>query len=182
MNLSIIPGIEIIKYIEENKISKYNNSILVISEKCDLSPLIKKNPYVFSYITKPYSLNNILEDLKSIIKLKKSKDILQKINDELKKLHYNFSYNGTRYLAETIYEIYNRNNENSDNLNKNIYPIIAQKHKKTVNTIYGNIKQATNSMYFDCDEETLKKYFHYSYCSKPKVKEIIFTVLNNIIK
>lgn len=182
LNLSDTSGIKIIKYIEKNKINKYYNSILVLSERDDLITLAKKSPYVFSYITKPCSLNNILEDLKSIIKLKKSKDILQKINNELKKLHYNFSYNGTRYLAETIYEIYNRNNENSDNLKKYIYPIIAHRHKKTINTICGNIKQATNSMYFDCDEETLKKYFNYSYCTKPKVKEVIFTVLNNIIK
>ncbi len=182
LNLPDTSGIEIIKYIEKNKINKYYNSIFVVSGRYDLITVVQKSPYVFSYITKPYSLNNILENLKSIIKLKKSKDILQKINNELKKLHYNFSYNGTRYLAETIYEIYKRDNENSDNLKKYIYPIIADKHKKTINTICGNIKQATNSMYFDCDEETLKKYFNYSYCTKPKVKEIIFTVLNNITK
>lgn len=182
LGLPDISGNEIIEYIIENKLEKYYNSILIISGRIDLISSIPKNHYVFSYITKPYSLDNIQKKLESIIKYKNQKNIIKKINTELNKLHYNFSYNGTRYLAETILEIYNRKNENIGNLNKNIYPIIALKHKKTVNTICGNIKQATNLMYFDCDEETLKKYFNYSHCTKPKVKEVIFAILNNISK
>lgn len=180
LNLPDISGMEILKYIEKNKIKKYINSILIVSGRHDLISLMSQNQYVFSYVTKPYSLENIQSKLASMINYKNDENIIEKINNELKILHYNFSYNGTRYLSETIYEIYRRKNKNSDNLKKNIYPIIAIKHQKSIETICGNIKQATNAMYFDCEENVLKKYFHYSYCIKPKVKEVIFTVLSNI--
>ena len=182
LNLPDISGIEILNYIENNKIEKYINSILVISGRYDLISSIPQNQYVFSYITKPYSLEIIQNKLVSMINYKNDENIIDRINNELKILHYNFSYNGTRYLSETIYEIYCKKNGNADNLKKNVYPIIAAKHQKSIETICGNIKQATNEMYFDCEENILKKYFNYSYCIKPKVKEVIFTVLNNIKK
>lgn len=111
---------------------------------------------------------------------KNEKIIINKINNELRFLHYNFCYNGTRYLAEVIYEIYWKEDFFIDNLKNDIYPIIAKRHSKSVNTIHCNIKQATKCMYLDCTEEELKEYFNYRYFVKPKLKEIIFTILNNL--
>lgn len=111
-----------------------------------------------------------------------NENIKIKINNELKHLHYNFSYNGTRYLAEVIFEVYKQKDSHKDNLQKNIYPIIAKKYNKSINTIHGNIKQATKCMYLDCEESIINKYFNYSYFVKPKLKEIIFTILNKIIR
>ena len=48
-----------------------------------------------------------------------------------------------------------------DNFKKNVYPIIEKKHSKTVDTIYGNIKQATKQMINSCDKEILASYFNY---------------------
>ena len=50
-----------------------------------------------------------------------------------------------------------------------------------MDTIYGNIKFATNHMIMDCKEEKLNQYLGYSYFEKPKVKEIIFKVLSKIL-
>lgn len=90
------------------------------------------------------------------------------------------SYNGTKYLSEVILEVYKRKDLYIDNLNKCIYPIIAEKHNKSINTICGNIKQATNSMLLDCKEEIIMEYFNYTIFVKPKLKEIIFTIVNKL--
>lgn len=180
LKLPDINGVEIIKYIEKNKLNRYIKSILVISGDSYLCSLIYDSPYVFSVIKKPYSLSTIQENLSMITKSIEEENIKNKIYEELKFLHYNMSYNGTRYLADTIYELFYKDVDLTENLKKNIYPLVASKYKKTVNTICGNIKQATKAMYLDCDERIIMEYFKYSSSYYPKLKEIIFTILNKI--
>lgn len=180
LNLPDSPGTQIIEFIQANNIKKYIGSIIVITGERQMFLTIKDSPYIFSYIPKPYSLENIQKSLKNISDSKKDDKIKDSINSELRHLHYNFSYNGTRYLSETIFEIYKKEDFLIDNLKKDIYPIIAKRHNKSVNTICGNIKQATKCMCLDCDEKILNDYFCYSYFVKPKLKEIIFTILNKI--
>lgn len=180
LKLPDISGIEILKYIQQNNIKKYINSILIVSGFIEAISEINKNPYIYSYIAKPYKLEDIQKNIYAMVEIKKINNIMNRINTELKYLHFNFAYNGTRYLAESILEIYCQKDNYSDNLQKDIYPIIAKKHNKTANTIHGDIKQATKCMYFDCEEDIINKYFNYNYFVKPKVKEIIFTILNKI--
>ena len=107
--------------------------------------------------------------------------IKAKINTELKYLNFNFSYNGTRYLAETIFELYDNRTNYIDNFRRDIFPVIAQRHSKSTNAIEGNIKQAINCMFFDCNESIIIDYFNYSFIMKPKLKEISFTILNKLL-
>lgn len=95
-------------------------------------------------------------------------------------MNYNFTYIGTRYLAQCIYESYHRVNKYDINLNRDIYPIIVQKYNKSINSIKTNINQATNIMYFDTEEKLLFKYFGYNITCKPKPKDIIFKIMENI--
>lgn len=97
-------------------------------------------------------------------------------------MNYNFSHVGTKYLEETIIEVYNVKDIFDGNFEGNIYPIIAKRYNKRANTIYCNIKQATNAMIVNCDEKILIKYFNYNYFVKPKVNEVIFTILHKILK
>lgn len=180
LNLPDISGVEIIKFIENNKLSKYINSILVISSADHLFSKICKSQYVFSIINKPYSLHNIQENLNWISEHIEEEKIMNKIYKELQFLHYNMSYNGTRYLADTIYELFQNDINLNDNLKKNIYPLVANKYRKSVNTICGNIKQATKCMYLDCDEKIIMQYFNCTNLYYPKLKEIIFTILHKI--
>ncbi len=180
LKLPDISGTEIIKFIQENNITKYMNSILIISAERELFFKISNSPYIFSYIPKPCKLEEIQKNVDLLVQAKTDNYILNKINNELTSLHYNFSYNGTRYLAETIFELYKQQKEFKDNLERDIYPIIARRHNKTVNTIHGNIKHATKYMYLDCQESIINQYFNYTYYTKPKLKEIIFTILNKI--
>ena len=186
LNLPDISGVEILSYISDNNIDKYMNSIVVISGD---SNLISQLPsfcysYICAIIHKPIIYNDLIYKLSEIVKFKnkiKTDNVIKnKINRELEYLKFNFSHNGTRYLAETIFELYSNRTKSIDNFKRDIFPILAKKHNKTVNTIEGNIKQAINCMFFDCNESILMKYFHYSFIIKPKLKEICFTILNKL--
>ena len=174
--------IDLIKYIEKNKLYRYKKSIIVKVRRFRQKEINKTNQYILSYISK---INEIEKVLKEFITKKGDRiytdEIKDKIHKELIKLNYNYSYKGTKYLEENILEIYKMNINFEGNLEKKIYPIIAEKHQKKMDTIYGNIKFATNHMIMDCKEEKLNQYLGYSYFEKPKVKEIIFKVLSKIL-
>lgn len=187
LNLPEISGIEILSYISNKNIKKYVNSIVIISGD---DRLINQLPntchdYIYAIIHKPILYEDLIYRLLEMVIEKnsiKNDDIVKaKINKELEYLKFNFSHNGTRYLAETILELYNKRAGSVDNFKREIFPILAKRHNKTVNTIEGNIKQSINSMFFDCREDILMEYFHYSFIIKPKTKEICFTVLNKLL-
>lgn len=177
-------GIDIIEYIENNNLYKYNNSIIITSGELSMLTKHLNSPYIFSCHSKSDGYYNIIKSLKSLIDTKNNEFENNKIKDEiyneLNELNYNFSYNGTKYLAEAIFEIYKLKDTFDGKLEKRIYSIIAQKYNKKPNTIYCNIKQATKIMLLDCPENIITSYFHYTYFVKPKIKEIIFTIVNKI--
>lgn len=90
-------GIQILKYIESNKLEKFKNSIIVVSGEMNLILQIRNNPYLFSYIDKISGIEKILEEINSLIEIKENEksSIEYKVCNELKILHYNFSYIGT---------------------------------------------------------------------------------------
>ena len=159
---------------------KYRKSIIVLSKNVDN---VSSDSYVYEYVSSTEDISMIFLKISEIAKNKiaelNNSILLSKIYEELKYIGYNPSYYGARYLAESIALIYN-NYDSSENLNKNIYPVIAKKHNKTVNTIKGDIRSATNSMFYECDETRLKNYFNFYTVSKPKPKVVIYTVLNKL--
>lgn len=104
-------------------------------------------------------------------------DILKEsILSELKFLNYNLSYRGTMYIAEAILELFSSNNY-SENLNREIYPIIAKKHNKTINNIKCNITNSTQLMKISCNRIKLENYF---IDNNPTVKQVIFVVFQKV--
>ena len=91
LKLPDISGTEIIKFIQENNITKYMNSILIISAERELFFKISNSPYIFSYIPKPCKLEEIQKNVDLLVQAKTDNYILNKINNELTSLHYNFS-------------------------------------------------------------------------------------------
>lgn len=184
LKLSGISGIDIIKYIEQEKLYKYKHSIIVFSGEIDMINTIINSPYLFSYNLKGTGYEKLVEDLKLLVTEKTDSininNLKHKIDNELKYLNYNFSYAGTKYLEETIIEVYKLRYDFDGNFEKNIYPIIAKRHNKKVNTVYCNIKQSTKYMILDCEEKIITNYFNYTFWMKPKIQEIIFTILNKI--
>lgn len=175
-------GIEILDYIESNKLIKYKNSIIVISGEIELLLKIRNNPYLYSCIDKISGFEKILREINTLIEIKEQEKNSSeyKICEELKKIHYNFSYVGTKYLIETILLLYNNDSMEGIKLEKEIYPIISKKYKKTVNNIKTNIINATDLMYYDCDSEILNQYFRICDDEKPTPKTVILTILNNL--
>lgn len=177
-------GVDIIDFIEKENLYKYKNSIIVFSGETDLLKKVLYSQYLFSYILKGNGYNQLLNELKLLIEFKENDTYIQEVNNkidiELKYLNFNFSYCGTKYLRETIIELFKIKDSFDGNLEKNIYPIIAKKYNKKVNTIYCNIKQAINCMLLDCKKDVIKNYFSYSYYYKPKIRDIIYTILNKL--
>ena len=176
-------GEDVIKEIEYKKIEKYRSSIIVVSGDYSMIRQVYNSDYIYRCFLKPFNFNEIEESIEKIIcenNYEMETDVKSKINKELKKLKFNFTYKGTKYLSECIYQIYKSNESDVDNLSKEFYPIVAEKYNKSVNTIYGNIKQAINAMFFDCEERILKEYFKYSFVVKPKPKEIVYIILNKL--
>lgn len=135
----------------------------------------------YPYIYKFDNNKEINSKFLNIIDCKERKRYLRyDIENELKYLGYNPKYYGTQYLIDVIDILYKNDNIDDDKLEKNIYPIIAKKYKKTINTIKCNIINATDMMVYECDEEKLIKYLGYFNYSKPGPKKIIERILTKI--
>lgn len=184
LKLPKFDGIQILNCMESNKLAKFKNSVIVISGEMDLILQIRNNPYLFSYIAKTSGIDKILMEIENLVNIKENEksSIEYKIYNELKTLNYNFSYVGTKYLMETISLLYNTNLWEDIKLEKEIYPIISKKYKKSINTIKCNIIYATNEMFFDCEQEKLLSYLKEYSLLKPGLKKIIFSVLEKLKK
>lgn len=68
-----------------------------------------------------------------------------------------------------------------NNLQKDIYPIIASIYNTSVHNVKCNINNATEAMYYKCDATVLKEYFKFFDDNKPTTKTVIYTVLNKIL-
>lgn len=182
LKLPYYNGIEILDYMESNKLVKYQNSIIVISGEMESILQVRNNPYLYSCVDKISGFEKILGEINALVGIKEQeKNSLEyKICEELKKIHYNFSYIGTKYLIETILLLYDNSNMESIKLEKEIYPIISKKYKKTINNIKTNIINATDLMYYDCKSNILKEYFRICDDEKPTPKIVILTILTNL--
>lgn len=179
-------GVEVLNLLSENKKKKYRESIIVISSKLDTILKIKDNPMVFSYVIKPIELLEVVNKINNFVhnkhKYTNYKIIKNKIIHEVQHLGYDLSYNGTKYLIESIYFVMRKygNEHYINNLEKEIYPTIATKYNTTIHNIKWNINKATTSMYYQCEKEILKQYFKLQDDVKPKTQTIIYTIINKI--
>ena len=173
LNLDIQKNInfDILEYIEFQKMIRYYNSIILISNQ---------NNYNIDKKYEPYILNTVLEN--PILDCKtlniEPNNLKKLIYSELRHLHYNLSYCGTHYIADIIIELFNRKKSYAINLEKEVYPILSKKYHKSICNIKNNISQANKIMYYDCKEEIIKEYFHST--NKPKTKEIVYVILDKI--
>lgn len=163
-----------ILFIEKKMFNSQNENLLDDWKEKLISISIKKIPTIAKFeIIKSLSLdpNNI--DFSTI-----KKNIIK----ELEYLGFNFKYKGTQYLIDTILQLSLTKSSTSDNLQGQIYPIIAKAHKRTPQNIKNSIINATEYMYRECNAERLRKYFSFSNDAKPSVKQVIFTITNKITR
>ncbi len=169
---------------------RYMNSVIFINNeniKIDISE--EKN--ICGLVYKKENINETVNSINLLINSKvllKSKDIgineekiiKERIRQELEYIGYNPLHLGTKYLLETIYVLHTLEDYYDDNLEKDIYPIVANKYGKTMNNIKCNIRNATDIMYYENDEEKIRLYLGDYISVKPKAKKIISRILNKI--
>lgn len=182
LKLPNFSGLDILRYIEENDLEEYKNSIIVISGEMEMIQKLRNNPYLYSFVGKSMGFELILKEINNLIEIKENEknSIDFKIHEEIKKLNYNFSYIGTKYMIEAILIMYNENQTADIKLEKDIYSKISKKYKKSINNIKTNIINATDLMYYDCNFEILKNYFGISVDEKPTPKVIMNTILEKL--
>lgn len=187
LKMPVLSGIQILDKIQ---VLNLDISIIVVSGEEKLIKHIINNKMVEGFINKLAGLEKINQKINEIITRKDNRANLElikkRILEELLFLGYNIKYNGTKYLAEVIYLIYEM--EGTDNINgrainleQYFYKILANKYSKSVKNIKINIINATESMYMECERETLQNYFSFSYDHKPTPKVVIDTVISKII-
>ena len=165
--------------IKKERMDKYKKSIIVIANKFDIIKTDCDDEIIADYILDGTGEEEFVCKLNNIIKEKDIDKQRNMIKNELKYIKYNLKYKGTCYLIDVIIYIYNNNK--IDNLQRNVYPVIAKMYKKSVENIRTNLKRATDCMYNDCESKRLQKYFGLSSDDeKPTVKEVIYTVLDKI--
>ncbi len=181
--MPIYNGQEVLERIIEKQ--KYENSCIIITGENEAIKNISDNKMVYKVLYKSLSFMDIIENINELInhkaEVKLERNIKNRITEELIYLGYNISHNGTLYLIETIYYIYNNKNKHLDNLTKSVYPIIASRFNKSVHNIKCSIERENTEMYLTCRVDVLKKYFYYDEDTKPNVKTIINTIINKII-
>lgn len=127
-----------------------------------------------------------LDLINGIIKLNDIERVKLMIVKELEYIGYQFKYKGTHYLADAILETYLQqyvqHDTMTDNLQTNVYPLIAKKYNKTIYNVKSSIGKATDCMYCDCNMERLNDYFQFNYDFKPTPKQVLFTVINRILR
>ena len=186
---------------EETSIAlkNHNIDIILLDSKLDskIRCVLKDNKFsIFLFKTKNDNVKYYDKDCNSLTieelinkfdeskRLKNMQEQLQKekIQNELEYLGYNPSYNGTKYLVESIYILSNMTDDmNEDyNLERNIYPIVAKKYHKTMHNVKCNIINSTDNMVYDCLEEKLNKYLGFYTYSKPGPKKIIYAIINKL--
>lgn len=163
---------------------KYKKSFIIISPDMRKIEELRKYDIIYKIIPKCYGMDNITNHIKELVLCKdmdkKRREIHYKVRTELLFVGYDFAHNGTKYLQDAIEYIFIELNKDFDVLEKNVYPIVAKKYKKSVHNIKCSINRATTMMYCQCDSKKLAKYFHEDNDAKPKIKTIINIIINKI--
>ncbi len=179
-------GIDIIEFIHQNNIKIYKKSIVLLYDNIlNVKKLLKKDyeKYIFKCVKKSNNIEYLLNTLLKITFIKENSFeeiiITNKIERNLRKIGYDLTDIGTKYLVESIKYLYS-NNIIEFKLN-NIYLMLSKKYKKSLNTIQGDITTATQKMRKNCNEKVILEYFNYLELIKmPTIKEIISVVNENI--
>lgn len=192
LNIPKCNGLEILDFLGKYKREEYMQSVIVVSGEVSMMKETIDNLLVYSCISKMQGLDEVVERVNEMCNekennlktkeliIKKRKIIRKKINNELIELGYNIQYVGTGYISDSIYLLYYLNNVKKIKLEKDIYPIIAEKNNTTVNTVKCDIIRATSQLKKDVDNLKLKEYFGYFFDKGVKPKLVIKTVLNKV--
>lgn len=185
LKMPVLSGMDILHQLK-NEILYKKPLIIVISGENNMITKIRDDTLVTCYINKSQGLEYIYNRIETIIKennlIRNKKRIRQDILEELLRLGYNIKHRGTRYLLEAI-EIACQFKEEQlvNNIEKNLYSKIANRHSKSIQNVKSNIMKATDCMYVECDKNIINEYFNFLNNYKPTPKLVISTIVSKII-
>ena len=167
------------------KRQKYKKSLIIkLKDKNYVEKKYIINEMVYTILSQQTKIWELCNTINKIIFEKnyfeKRKILKLNIQNELHYLRYNFSHKGTQYLEDIIYIVYTKYSNVIVNMNKDIYPIIARKYNKKIGSIKSNVIRATEAMYYNCEENTIKEYFNNYDIQKPNIKTVINTIILKI--
>lgn len=168
-----------------------------INSKYYITSEYKKSKIIFSNTKRPLrnSCNTLciwknapIEDTIAVISKFISKKDLELIRKEIIKIlenfHFDFKILGTTYLIETILYCYeNRADCVFDNLERNVYPYVAQKFHTSLNNVKWNIIRATEIMNANIsilNQKHLPDTLKVNVFEKTTSKQIIGVILANL--
>lgn len=183
LDMPIYSGLEIINVIYTLELSCIPNIIVISGNLEMLSELIKSQKVDYFLAKGSFKFTERLNCLLSEIVINNSfQDTNQFILSELHYLGLRLSLNGTKYLLESISYIYGSNNYGLvDNLEKNVYSVLAKKYNTIASNIKSNILKSLNLMHISTDIEKIKKYFLFDDDIKPTPKLVIEFILNKLM-
>lgn len=170
-----------------NKLNKekYTKSCIVISGEITMINQIRNHPIVYSYILKSATNDKIEKEINLLIKdkqkFKRYKSINHQLDNILHYLSFNYSHVGTKYLKSVLLFMVDHSEYSIDNFKKQVYPNIAYKFNKSPHNIKCNINHSITSMYYNCDNLKLQKFFSLPSDVKPTTKLVINTIYNKLI-
>lgn len=179
-------GTDIIRFIQENNIDTYIKSIIILyNDINNIKKIIIKEyeKYIFKCVRMLPKIDNLIKIVRKLTYLKENtynKTIFRnKVERVVKKIGYDLTDIGSQYIIESIEYLY-QNNIEYFKLN-DIYNMLSQRHTKSINTIKGDMMQATKKMRKYCCEDIILDYFNYQeLVEMPTIKEIIATINDNI--
>ncbi|MBO5348523.1 MAG: hypothetical protein J6A89_01695 [Clostridia bacterium] len=168
---------EVLKTVSENEI----NAILVNPKSIDTTNIKEIDVITIEEsINEKQIMDNLISINERLINGADIKNINKKVIFELSNLGYNFKLKGTQYIVETIMYIYKSQSvELLENLEENVYKVIAIKNNKSLNNIKTNIIKSTKFVDTYQNKNILYKYFSLDIKITPKL--VISTILNKII-
>lgn len=178
--MPICNGIEVLNKLSELQKQKLKESIIILSGDSSFFPQLMENPLIYDYIIKTTQTNEITARIDKLIESKNFVFRKKEIIKELEKIGYDTNYKGTNYLIDAILQMFINGEKMIGSLQRDVYPIIARMYHTTPHNIKCNINNATEAMYYNCNSEFLRNYFHYFDDTKPTTKTVIYTVLNKI--
>jgi hypothetical protein len=172
----------IFQYLNKFNIENHLKSIIVITNNGELRKIIRKDRFLsktFSATLKPQTLaKSISEAIEE--KFSFTSNLRLKIANELSYLGFKSYHKGTGFIIESIFIVYQQEAHLCDNFEKNIYPIVAERFNTNISNVKSDIIKSINSMYAECEQHKLQKYFHFSTDFRPTTKMIIYTIISNI--
>lgn len=170
--------------IEEMNIKTVPN-IIVITDNQELLNSLKDYPVITEIYDSKSGKDEILEKIKKLkIDISKEDNVRimkDKVFSELVYVGFNPKHIGTQYLLEAILYIYkNKDKKLMNNIENNVYKLIAEQYHRTKESVKSSILKATNAMYEESDFSKLEKYFSLMDNYKPTPKVIISTILLKI--